>query len=120
MEVKVPGDNCKTFNLMPHLTHCAKCWAMLVYAMVAITRTRKILYLWMILCIKQVEWQEYTPPGTDIPKRKCANVYYHFDRCCITFFGLKQNSFIPSGLQIPEIIKPQLVEINSSDFCKLN
>ncbi len=52
------------------------------------------------MCIKHVEWRENTHPCTDAPNRKYGNVYYHFDPHCI---WLKHDTFIPSGLQIPDI-----------------
>ena len=35
------------------------------------------------MCIKHQEWREYTPRGSQTPKSRFGNVYYHFNPNCI-------------------------------------
>jgi hypothetical protein len=53
------------------------------------------------LCIKHKEWRDYTPAGSQSPKYRFGNVYYHFDPTCV---WLRCPMFVPNQLDISSVL----------------
>ena len=68
---------------------------------------------WYYMCIRHQEWREYMPQGSQIPKSRFGNVYYHFQPRCI---WVRCSWFNPSQLEVPPELLPH---ITSQDWLYL-